>query len=259
PIQHPTETAPLVRMSRLLRTPPPGAIYVQPERHGITVVVLPASGLRPDELASLNRIGQASPAGSANQASVANQTSIALSAEAAEDLHLLAGVPRTGEILCHTAFTTLPAPAGCTLRTPGRQLFSVERVHTVRAHDLLPDLRRLPDLPVARVRELAPLAHNRYPAASRLEVTRAVVELGTAAFRLVVGPLRSRVDAVVGEMAARPFVYLTRDLLQGLPRVTAIDAALDLQGKAALLALLRLKQEHFCDRFWGKPGVQQAG
>lgn len=216
-----------IRAPRLLRTPPPGTVYLHPERHGVAVIALPAARLHRRDLASL---GQAS-------ARAADPL-----AGSADDLHLMAGVPKTGEILCHTIVTTLPAPAGCTLGTPGRPLFAVERLHGAGAHALPPGL------PVARVRELTPLVFNRNPAASRLQVTRAVMELGAAAVRLLTGPLGPDVDAVIGEMARHPFGYLTRDLVRELPRVTAVEAALDLRGQAALLALLRLKQECYTSR-----------
>jgi CRP-like cAMP-binding protein len=197
------------------------------------------------------------------------------------DIHLVAGVPATGEILCYAVLEQPPAALpGCRLRSTDRPLYSVERVHGAGLYQRLPIL---PDLPVSKVRELGRFVKNQRPAAAGELLTRAVVELGVAVLRLAAGPLRLRLDAVIGDLEERvakqnldffhvpsvvihgtvpyqasasylypryrrhtvyPFACLSSDISTALGRLEAIDRALARPGKLALLALLRLKARH---------------
>jgi hypothetical protein len=125
-------------------------------------------------------------------------------------------------------------------------------------------------------------ARSRRPAAGRDLVARAVVEASVAIFRLMAGPMRMDVDAVIGDLEENvakhnldflhvpsvvihgtvpcpdgashlypryqmhtvyPFACLTSDIATALPRLRAVEEALDTPGQAGLLALLRLRSQ----------------
>lgn len=275
-------TSTQVRLPALLQTPPPGSLYHQRERHGVTVVAVPTTSLATETLAGLLqfRLAQYLDIGFIDRHLAWRQ---AMRTEPAAvlapgDIHLIAGIPATGEVLCYAVLEQPPqAPTGCRLRSSDRALYPVERVHGAGLYQRLPIL---PDLPVAKVRELGRFVKSRQPAASRDLVTRAVVELGVAVFRLVAGPLRLSLDAVIGDLeenvakqnldffhvpsvvihgtvpyqphasylypryqlhTVHPFACLASDISTALPRLEAIDRALSKPGKLGLLALLRLK------------------
>jgi len=274
-----------VRLPALLSTPPPGTLYRQPERHGVTVVAVPTIALDPNVVDALLRfrLAQYLDIGFIDQQVVYEQRmrTEPASVVAPGDIHLVAGVPATGEVLCYAVLEQPPAAAdGCRLRSPDRPLYAVERVHGSGLYQRLPIL---PDLPVSKVRELGRFVKNQHPAASGELLTRAVVELGVAVFRLAAGPLRLQLDAVVGDLEEHvakqnldffhipsvvihgtvpyqanasylyprylrhtvyPFACLASDISTALPRLQAIDQALNKPGKRALLALLRLKTHH---------------
>jgi hypothetical protein len=165
------------------------------------------------------------------------------------------------------------------VRSTGRALFPVEQVHGTGLYDRLPIL---PDLPVAKVREMGRFVRNQRPAADRDLVARAVVEACVATFRLMAGPLRMDVDAVIGDLeeavakhnldflhvpsvvihgtvpyprgashlypryqlhTVHPFACLISDIATALPRLQAIEEALDTPGGRGLQALLRLRSQ----------------
>jgi hypothetical protein len=202
------------------------------------------------------------------------------SAVAPGDVHVIAGVPGTGEILCYVVVEQPPlAPPGCRVRSAGRRLFPVEQVHGIGLYNRLPIL---PDLPVAKVREMGRFVRSRRPAVGRDLVARAVVEACVAVFRLMAGPMRMDVDAVIGDLEENvakhnldflhvpcvvihgtvpcpdgasdlypryqlhtvyPFACLTSDIATALPRLRAVEEALDTPGQAGLLALLQLRSQ----------------
>jgi hypothetical protein len=272
-----------VRLPTLLRTPPRGALYHRPDRHGVAVVAVPTTSLRGGDLDALLRFRFAQYLGigfiDRRLAYTERMFSEPASVVFPGDLHLVAGVPATGEILCYAVLEQPPAaPDGTRLRTASRPLFPVEAVHGAGVYNRLPIL---PDLAVHKVRELGRFVKNQHPAASREQCARGVVELGAAVLRVIAGPLRFEVDAVIGDLeehvaklnldffhvpsvvlhgsvpylprasylspryvrhAVHPFACLTGELAGALPRLAAVDAALHLPGKLALLALLRLKR-----------------
>jgi CRP-like cAMP-binding protein len=271
-----------VRLPALLRNPPPGTLYHQPDRHGVAVVAAPTTSLPPEAVAALLRfrLAQYLDIGFIDQRAAYRQRmrTEPASVVAPGDIHLIAGVPATGEVLCYAVLEQPPAaPDGCRLRSPDRPLYPVERVHGAGLYQRLPIL---PDLPVAKVRELGRFVKNQRPAAGRDLVSRAVVEVGATVFRLAAGPLRLSLDAVIGDLeervakqnldffhipsvvihgtvpyqhsasylypryqlhAVHPFACLASDISTALPRLHAVDDALAKPGKLALLALLRLK------------------
>ncbi|HEU5108413.1 MAG TPA: cyclic nucleotide-binding domain-containing protein [Micromonosporaceae bacterium] len=272
-----------VRLPSLLRTPWRKGLLHRRERHGIAVVAAPTTGLRDGDVEALLRfrfaqyldIGFIDPHLAYSEGMSGEPASVV----AANDLHLVAGVPATGEILCYAVLEQPPAaPDGTRLRTARRPLFPVEMVHGAGLYNRLPIL---PDLPVRKVRELGRFVKNQRPTAPRELCIRAVVELAAAVLQVVAGPLRFEVDAVVGDLeehvakqnldffhvpsvvlhgsvpylpsasylapryvrhAVHPFACLTGELACVLPRLAAVEAALNLPGKLALLALLRLQR-----------------
>jgi hypothetical protein len=196
------------------------------------------------------------------------------------DVHLIAGDSVTGEILCYAVIEQPPpAPAGCRMRSQDRVLFPVEKVHGAGVYDRLPVL---PDLPVARIREMGRFVRSQRPQAGRDLLARAVVEVCVAMFRLMAGPLRMGVDAVIGDLEEHvakqnldfmhvpsvvihgtvpflaaasylspryalhtvyPFACLTSDISAALDRLGAIEEALARPGRDGLLALLQLRSD----------------
>lgn len=274
-----------VRLPRLLRTPPSDALYRHPDRHGVAVIAVAATSLRHSEVEALMRFrfAQYLELGFVDR-HLAYSTKLRCeprSGSALADIHVVAGVPETGEVLCTTVLRYPPPVAeDCSLGVLDRPLFPVERVHGAGVFNALP---LLPSLAVQRIRELEVLVMNQHPEASRIHQARAMVEVGVALCGLVAGPLWSQVDAVIGESqeyaaeqnldffgmpsvsvygtvpflpntsclrpryqnhVIHPYACLTSDIEAALPRAAAIDMALDLPGKQAILALLRLKQHH---------------
>lgn len=196
---------------------------------------------------------------------------------APDDVHIVAGDPRTGQILCYTTIEAPPhAPSGTRMRDSARELFPVELVHGRGVYDRLPIL---PDLPVANVREVGRFVRSHAPGTSREALARAVVEIGVALFRTVIGPLRSEIDGVIGDLElgvakhnldffhvpatllhdtvplsgadsylgpryqdhdVHPFAVYVSDVTAALPRLHAVESALELPGPHALGALAAL-------------------
>jgi CRP-like cAMP-binding protein len=271
-----------VRLRSLLSDPPPGTLYHQPDRHGIAVVAVPAVNLTAEDTAGLLRFrfAQYLDIGFVDRQFALSQgmRTEPVSVVTPGDLHVVTGVPATGEILCYAVIEQPPSvPPGCRLRSEQRELFPVERVHGAGVFNRLPIL---PDLSAAKVREMGRFVRNQRPSAERDQVTRAVVETGVAIFRLMAGPLRLHVDAVVGDLEEHvakqnldffhvpsvvmhgtvpyagsasylspryrlhtvyPFACLTSDIATALPRLDAVERALAKPGKRGLLALLWLR------------------
>ncbi len=273
-----------VRVPGLLASPPAGALYRVAGRHGVAVAALPTTSLTRDEVASLLRfrLAQYLDIGFVDrQVAYARQMRTEPESVAAPgDVHVVAGVPGTGEILCYAVVEEPPlAPPGCRVRAQDRALFPVEQVHGAGLYNRLPIL---PDLPVAKVREMGRFVRNQRPAAGRDLVARAVVEVCVAVFRLMAGPMRMEVDAVIGDLeenvakhnldflhvpcvvihgtvpypggashlypryqlhTVHPFACLVSDIATALPRLCAVEEALAAPGERGLLSLLRLRSE----------------
>ena len=102
-----------------------------------------------------------------------------------------------GRLLAYLALRVpAAAPAGTTLRSRERPLLPLEEHFGWGA---LNRLRLLPDVPLDRIRELGRFVKNHRPGAHADLATRAVLEVCVAGFRVLTGPLRSSVDAFVGE------------------------------------------------------------
>jgi hypothetical protein len=273
-----------IRLRELLGPPRPGTLYHLRDRNGITVAAMPSTALTAQEAEDLLtfRFAQYLDVGFGDRRIACSQDmrSEPPTVLAPGDVHVVAGVPATGEILCY-AVIEYPPPAapGCRLRSGERELFPVERVHGAGIYNRLPIL---PDLAISKVRELGRFVRNHRPVANRDLATRAVVEIGVAVFRLMAGPLRLHVDAVVGDLEEHvakqnldffhipavvvrgtvpytsgasylypryqqhtvyPFACLISDIETALPRLAAVEQALAKPGKRGLLALLRLRSQ----------------
>jgi hypothetical protein len=273
-----------VRVPGLLGAPREGALYRVAGRHGVAVTALPTTSLTGDEVNGLLRfrLAQYLDIGFVDRqvACARDMRSESPAAVAPGDVHVIAGVPGTGEILCYAVVEQPPpAPPGCRVRSADRGLFPVEQVHGTGLYNRLPIL---PDLPVAKVREMGRFARNQRPTVGRDLVARAVVEACVAVFRLMAGPMRMDVDAVIGDLEENvakhnldflhvpcvvihgtvpcpdgashlypryqlhtvyPFACLTSDIATALPRLRTVEEALDTPGEAGLLALLRLRSQ----------------
>jgi len=196
------------------------------------------------------------------------------------DVHLIAGSVETGEILCYAAIKAgTPAP-GKTLRDRDRPLFPVEKVHGWGIYNRL---RVLPDLQVDKLREMGRFVKNQRLHTFDVLGARGPIEVGVAIFRALVGPLRLEVDAIIGDLeegvakqnldffhiplvvlhgtvpyepeasyffpryqfcTVYPFSILASDInAAALARLDAVERALALPGKQALVALIALKKD----------------
>src|SRR5437016_2655896 len=203
-----------------------------------------------------------------------------LSGGSAHDVHLIAGSVETGEILCYAAIKAgTPAP-GKTLRDRERPLFPVEKVHGWGIYNRL---RVLPDLQVDKLREMGRFVKNQRLHTFDVLGARGPIEVGVAIFRTLVGPLRLEVDAIIGDLeegvakqnldffhvplvvlhgtvpyepeasyffpryqfcTVYPFSILASDISSAtLARLDAVERALTLPGKQALVALIGLKKQ----------------
>jgi len=273
-----------VRVPGLLASPPVGALYRVAGRHGVAVAAVPTTSLTRDEVASLLsfRLAQYLDIGFVDR-QVAYRRQMRTEPEsivAPGDVHVVAGDPDTGEILCYAVVEEPPlAPPGSRVRSEHRALFPVEQIHGAGLYNRLPIL---PDLPVAKVREMGRFARNQRPAVGRDLVARAVVEVCVAVFRLMAGPMRMQVDAVIGDLeesvakhnldflhvpcvvihgtvpypggashlypryqlhTVYPFACLVSDIATALPRLHAVEEALATPGERGLTSLLRLRSE----------------
>ena len=196
-----------------------------------------------------------------------------------DDIHVMAGSPSTGEILCYAVIEApLDAPPGVTLRTRERPLLPVEQVHGWGIFNRLPIL---PDLPLNKIRELGAVreepalpghgrsgraracrgVRGRLPSRRRRSLARARGDrrrlrggdreaehglLPRADGRRSTARCRSRARA--GWLFPRyqyrtvfPFACLASDASLALPRLQEVEAALERSGKLGLLSLMRLR------------------
>src|SRR6266540_474304 len=126
-----------VRLPALFRSPPPGTLHHRPDRHGVAVLAAPTTSLPPEALAALLRfrLAQYLDIGFIDRRLAYRQRMLTepASVVAPGDIHLIAGVPATGEVLCYAVLEQPPATLdGCRLRSPDRALYPVERVHGAR-------------------------------------------------------------------------------------------------------------------------------
>src|SRR5207302_5469040 len=151
-----------IRLPSLFEDGRDGRIYHVPERSGISVVALPTSHLGADELLALMRyrLAQYLDSDFVDGHVVYNQRleHEPLDAVSDDDIHIVAGSPETGELFCYSVVEAPPeAPPGTRVRDRDRPLFPVEQVHGWAIYNRL---RILPDLSIAKVRELGRFVRN---------------------------------------------------------------------------------------------------
>jgi cAMP-dependent protein kinase regulator len=203
-----------------------------------------------------------------------------LSGVSPHDVHFIAGSVETGEILCYAAVKAGTPAANKTLHDRDRPLFPVEKVHGWGIYNRL---RVLPDLQVDKLREMGRFVKNQRLHTFDVLGARGPIEVGVALFRTLVGPLRLEVDAIIGDLeegvakqnldffhvplvvlhgtvpyepeasyfypryqfcTVYPFSILASDISSAtLTRLDAVEQALELPGKQALVALIGLKKD----------------
>ena len=276
------ERAARLRLPELFGRPRPEAVYQVRDRGGVSVVMLETQALSEQELAAVLRfrLAQYLAVGFADPRAVfeSGLEHEPLSSVPPSDFHVLAGDAHDGEILCYLAVRgSAPLWPGQRMRSHIRRPFPVEELHGMGIYDRL---AVLPDLPVAKVREIGRFVKSQGLHGRDELGVRAPVEVLLALIRGILGPLRSQVDALVGEVeegvvkrnldffnvptvlvrgtvsyeapswfighAGRtfyPFALSVPDVgARSLPRVDAIENALALPGRKAVLELLALKR-----------------
>lgn len=263
----------------------PDAIHATIDRNGVTTVVLRTPALQEEQLIDLMkfRLAQYLAVNFVDPAMVFAEgiEHEPLSGVSEHDIHVISVSAGSGEILCYAAVKAPPdAPSGTTLRDTERPLFPVEKVH---GYGVYGRLRILPDLPIAKLREVGRFVKNQRLTPLDELGARAPVEVGVALFRSLAGPLRLEVDAIIGDLeegvakqnldffhapmvvihgtvpyeaeasyffpryqfcTVYPFAAFATDISQQmLARLDAIESALELPGKAGLLSLFRLKRD----------------
>jgi hypothetical protein len=201
-----------------------------------------------------------------------------ISGTSSSEVHVIAISSETAEILCYIALKgAISAPLQVTMRSSDRSLFPVEDLF---GWGIFNRLKLLPDLAVAKVREIGRFVKNQQRPRSDALVARAPVEVGTMIIKILVGPLRQEIDACIGDFeeevakktmdffhmplvvlhgvvpfsdehaylrmhvensSVYPFAFLTSDLSTSMDRLTAIEQALALDGNEGLTALQTLR------------------
>ncbi|HVA93129.1 MAG TPA: hypothetical protein VNL71_25195 [Chloroflexota bacterium] len=278
------EDAAELRLPELFTGEHPEALYYQPDRNGVGVIALPTTALSEDQFIAIMKYRLAQylavnfvDARMVHEARMAHEP---LSGVGPEDVHVIAGSAASGEILCYlTLMADEASPGGTTLRERDRPLLPVEKAHGWGVYNRL---RVLPDLPMAKLREIGRFVKNqRLPHCDELGV-RAPMEILVAVCRLLTGALRPDVEAIVGDLEedvvkrnldffhvplvvvhgtvayaaetsykhsmylrrnSYPFAFLVSDLSPTLARTEAIELALALPGRRAVAALLALRRD----------------
>jgi cyclic nucleotide-binding protein len=260
------------------------AVYHLPNRHGVSVVLFRSHDLSEEQVIRLlkYRLAQYLSTGFVDPEMVyeTQMEHEPLANVRPNDIHVVAGCPETGEILCYSAFRTLPeTPTGATLRGRDRPLFPAEKNH---GWGVFNRLKLLPDLPIHRIYEMGRFVKNQRRHQLDELSARATVEGGAAVVRALLGPLRAEVDAIIGDLEENvvkqnldffqipsviihgtvpyeaeqdylfaryqntvvyPFAFLTADLSAARERLEAVEQAIALPGKRGLAALFVLKRD----------------
>jgi hypothetical protein len=191
---------------RAPRIPTRDALHRVRGRNGISVIAVRSTVLDESQLLSLLRyrfaqylaLGFFDPAVAFEQRMEHEPLSVVSPA----DVHYVASTAE-GEILSYATLRA-PPPAGdeLTMRDRGRPRFPVEQSFGEGVFDRL---AILPDVPVARVRELGRFVKNHRIGPLDERLTLAPVEVALAIGQTLVGPLRSEVTALVGGLEERVF------------------------------------------------------
>jgi methyltransferase (TIGR00027 family) len=264
-----------------LRAASADALYRVLDRGGVGVVAIPEPALVERQLDALARFGfaQYMAAGFIDREVAFRERldQMPLAAYTSPDtVHFVVFAAATGELLASMCMIGPPPAAPETrVATRDRPLLPAEEQV---GWGVFNRLERVPDTPLARIREYARLVKNlRHPAAG----PRAVVELILAPLRLGLGAWATAFDIVVGQIEPSrvqrnleffhiplvllrgalpciapghpmspalegsdryPFAFAVSDLAGTASRLDAIEAALALPDSQALPALLALKR-----------------
>jgi hypothetical protein len=278
------DRAAAVRLPELFASPHPDALYQLPNRHGVSVVALRTSSLSQEQLIHIltYRLAQYLITGMID-ADVIYQTQMPhepFSSVSANDIHVVAGSPETGQIFCYMVLKTLEvALPAASLRTQNRPLLPVEQVFGSGIYN---HLNILPNLPITRVSELARFVKNHQLDSREQGGARSPVEMGVALYRILCDSPRQEIAVVVGlieeHVAKRnldffhvptvlirgvapcgmpaayasdsfrsrkfyPFAFLVSDFAQQTARLAAIERALEQPGEQGIRALLALNRD----------------
>jgi hypothetical protein len=272
------EDAAQIRVPELLTTPHAEGLYQVLDRNGVGVVALRTSSLSEAQLTRLlsYRLAQYLLADLVDPEVVYRDRlrHDLLSSVSSGDIHLIAGVPGTGQILCYMVLRAVQADA-TTLRSRRRPLFPVEQAFGRGIYNNLPTL---PDLPITSILELSRFVKNQQIGVRDEGILRSPVEIAAAMLR-VVFDRRQGVSALVGDVeegvsryfgffhmptlvlsnatpitpeegflgwAAQsrhflPFAILLADYARHHERLESIERSLALPGLHGVRALLALK------------------
>jgi CRP-like cAMP-binding protein len=264
-------------------------LYRMHDRNGVTTVAFRTMDLAERELVDLMRYRLAQylavnfvDAGMVYECRMEYEP---LATVGPDHVHIIAIAANTGEILC---YLTIGGPgsryAGTTLRERDRPLLPVEQFH---GWGVFNRLRVIADLPLSKVVEIGRFVKNQRLDPHDELVFRAPIEVCVAASRLLTGPLRQEVDAVVGDLeegvskqnllffnvplvvihgtvsyaekasykyaiyrhhSLYPFAFLVSDFTPVLDRTTAIESALTRPGHEGGAALLALRTSIHVER-----------
>ena len=170
-----------IRLPELFSNPRPDAAYHLQNRHGVDVIALRTTDLAKPQLMRIRefRLAQYLSAGLVNPAFVylKGLRHEPLSSVAADDIHIIAAVPTTGELLSYLVLRTPMSPSTALMRTKFRPLLPVEQAF---GRDVYSRLAILPDLLAARVIELSRFVKNHQFSAHDERIVRAPVEVTVA-------------------------------------------------------------------------------
>jgi len=273
-----------IRMPELFTNKPANALYYVSNRSGVSVVALRTADLSREQLIKIltYRLAQYVAVNFVDHKMVygTRMEHDPLSDVSSDDVHVIAGSAESGEILCYLVIRgRVGAPPGMTLRQADHSFFTTDELFGCGIYNRL---KILPDLPVAKVRELGRFVKNQQKAPLDELVCRGTVEVTFAIFQLLIGSLRQEIDACIGgieEGVAKknmdffhvplvvihgvvpyfsdgahlrthvesstvyPFAFLVSDLSLAMDRLSAIEQALDLPGKQGIMALLALRRD----------------
>lgn len=273
-----------IRMPELFASESANALYSVSNRSGVSIVALRTADLSREQLIKIltYRLAQYVAVNFVDH-QVIYETRMEhdpLSDVSPDDVHVIAGSAESGEILCYLVIRGgAEAPAGMTLRQADHCLFPSDELFGCGIYNRL---KILPDLPVAKVRELGRFVKNQQKASHDELAFRGTVEVALAVFQLLIGPLRQEIDACIGgieEGVAKknmdffhvplvvihgvvpyfgegahlrthiesstvfPFAFFVSDLSLAMDRLSAIERALNTPGQQGILALLTLKRD----------------
>jgi hypothetical protein len=273
-----------IRLPELFRDEREGSLYRVADRHGVGVVALPTPCLTRDELVALLRFRLAQYLDldfmDGRLVYKRRLEHEPFDGVAEGDVHIVAGSPETGELFCYTVLRAPPdTPPGTRMRDRDRPLFPVEEVH---GWGIYQRLRILPDLPVAKVWEAGRFVRNQRLRPLADVGVRAPVEALLGMCRLVVGPIRLEIEALVGDFeetrakqnlhffhvplvvlhgtvpyepesalmypryrycTVYPFALLGTDALHARPRMDAVEHGLSQPGTHGLIELMQEKAQ----------------